>query len=100
MVNNKGGAGLPAMEIWTIVWKGDRELGERVNTFHDWMLNSDYWTQSLAEYGVGKGKAMGVIELPDAPPAALDDSAMSPLIKANIASGLFPQPDSNTLLAA
>jgi hypothetical protein len=95
-----GGPTLAAPEVWTIVWQGDEALGAQVNGFVGWMLNSDdYWTTGTGEYGVGKGKAMGVIVLPVAAPATLDDSAVGPMIKAHIADGLFPKPNANTLLA-
>jgi hypothetical protein len=93
-----GGPVLKNLESWTVVWQGDEQLGERIHRFTDWMVNSDeYWIDSLGEYGVGKGKAMGVIVLPSAPPATIDDSAFSGLIKSNIAGGLFPAPNVNTI---
>jgi hypothetical protein len=95
-----GGPVLAAPEVYTIVWKGDEQLGAQVNTFVEWMLNSDsYWTPGTSEYGVGKGKAMGVLVLPDAKPATLDDSAVGPMIKAHIADGSFPAPNVNTIFS-
>ena len=90
------GTVLKAIEVWTIVWQGDEELGARTNRFADWMVQSDYWKTSLSEYGVGPGKAMGVLVIPSAPPATLDDSAVGPLVRAAIANGSFPMPNVNT----
>jgi hypothetical protein len=79
-VTNHGGAGLAHISVWTVVWKGDQALGERIDRFHRWMLASEYWTQSLAEYGVGAGTANGVLLLPDAAPPTIDDSAFDGII--------------------
>jgi hypothetical protein len=99
-MTNYGGPTLTNPEVWTIVWQGDETLGVQTNVFIDWMLQSDeYWTTGTSEYGVGKGHGMGVITLPDAAPATLDDTAITAMIKAHIADGLFPQPDSQTILS-
>jgi hypothetical protein len=74
-----GGPVIKAMEIWTVVWPGEEALGARVDRFHAWMLKSDYWTKSLAEYKVGAGTAKGVIVLPGAAPGMLDVSAFDGL---------------------
>jgi hypothetical protein len=99
-MDNYGGPTFSAMEVWTIVWKGDEALGDQINEFVNWDVQSDeYWIEAMGEYGVGKGKAMGKIVLPDAVPKTLDDSAVGPIIKAHIADGLFPQPNSQTVFS-
>jgi hypothetical protein len=95
-----GGPTLAAPEVWTVVWQGDEALGDKVNTFIDWMLQSDeYWTVGTSEYNVGKGHGMGVIVLPDAAPATIDDSQLTAMVKSHIADGLFPQPNANTVIS-
>jgi len=84
------------IEVWTVVWQGDEALGDRVNRFLDWMLTSDYWAQSTAEYGVGPGVAKGVLVIPQKPPATLDDSSIDGLLQGYITSGLFPTPNGKT----
>jgi hypothetical protein len=79
-VTNHGGATLAHIAVWTVVWKGDEALGVRVDRFHRWMLASDYWSSSLAEYGVGAGTANGVLVLPDAAPPTIDYSAFDGII--------------------
>jgi hypothetical protein len=91
----QGGPVLPAMELWTVVWKGDDALGAKVDAFHGAMLASDYWTSRLGEYGIGKGVAKGVIVLDTAAPATLDDSAMPGII----AGPKFPAANANTVFA-
>ena len=72
LMSKHGGPVLKAMEIWTVVWPGEEDLGARIDRFHSWMLKSDYWNRSLAQYGVGPGRANGVIVLPSAAPAQMD----------------------------
>ena len=70
-----GGPVLKAMELWTVVWAGEEDLGAQLDQFHAWMFGSDAW-KALAQYGVGPGKAMGVIDITDTPaPATVDDIA-------------------------
>lgn len=94
-LDTQGGPVLAAMELWTVVWKGDEKLGAKVDAFHGVMLASDYWTSRLGEYGVGKGSAKGVIVIDEAAPATLDDSAIPGLI----ARHNFPAANANTVFA-
>jgi len=95
-----GGPTLANPEVWTVVWQGDEALGAKVNQFVDWMVKSDeYWTVGVSEYKVGKGRGMGVIVLPDAAPATIDDSQLTTMIKTHLADGLFPQPNANTIIS-
>ena len=95
-----GGPTFAAMEVWTIVWAGDEALGAQTNLFVDWLVQSDeFWITAMKEYGVGKGKAMGVLVINAAKPATLDDTAVGPMIKAHIADGSWPTPNVNTVFA-
>ncbi len=98
IMTNNGGPVLKNVEVWNIVWPGDEALGERINRFTDWMVKSDeYWTPVMSEYGVGKGKAMGLIVLPTAAPATIDDPGFTPIIRQGIANASFPTPNVNTI---
>jgi hypothetical protein len=94
-LDTQGGPVIAAMELWTVVWKGDDALGAKVDAFHGAMFADAYWTSRLGEYGVGKGVAKGVIVLDDAAPATLDDSAIPGII----AHGNFPTANANTVFA-
>ncbi len=100
-----GGTTFASMEVWTIVWAGDEALGARMNEFVDWAVQSDeWWLTAMKEYGVGKGKAMGVLVINAAKPATLDDTAVGPLIRAHIAGTVagdtqWPTPNANTVFA-
>jgi hypothetical protein len=85
-----GGPVLANMELWTVVWAGDEGIGQQVNDYVNWMFNkAEYWNGTLSEYNVGKGTAMGVIVLPTAKPATLDDAGVGPLVKSIIAGAPF-----------
>jgi hypothetical protein len=97
-VTNFMGPVLDAPEIWTVVWQGDEALGDKVQRFMSWMLQSDYWTQSLSEYGVHAGVAKGVIVLPSSAPATIDDTAIKMLVKSVITK--LPEPiNSNSVIS-
>ncbi|MDB4965850.1 MAG: hypothetical protein JWN44_1539 [Myxococcales bacterium] len=76
-----GGPTQPAPEVYTVVWQGQEALGAEVADFNDWMLKSDYWKNSLAEYGIGAGSSKGLIVLPMAAPDMLTDSGIQDLAK-------------------
>jgi hypothetical protein len=90
---------LANIEQFVIVWQGMESLGAQVSAFNKWMLSSDYWVNSMAEYGVGPGRHMGLVVIPNAAPATLDDSQVTPLIEGMIANGTLPQPNPNTVYA-
>ncbi len=81
------GSAQAAPEVWTVVWPGDETLGAATADFVDWMLHSDYWTKSLAEYGVGAGASKGLIVLPTAAPSLLGDAELQQLATMLVASG-------------
>jgi hypothetical protein len=97
-VTNHGGPTIAAIEPYTIVWKGDEMLGDKVHTFFTFLVQSDYWVSATTEYGGGKGTAQNVIALDDAAPATLDDSQMDGLISGLVTSGKLPATNDNTVL--
>jgi hypothetical protein len=89
-VQNFGGPVLANIEIWTVVWQGDEELGAQVHKFQQWMLKSTYWVDSLDEYGVGPGTSKGVVVWPSPAPANLGDNELKNIVKAVVAQ--LPEP--------
>ena len=77
----------PAVEGYTVVWPGDEALGADVADFVDWMLHSDYWKSSLAEYGVGGGVGKGLIVMPTAAPELLGDAQVQQIAAQLVAGG-------------
>lgn len=90
-----GGQIQAAPEIYVVVWQGYEAQGQQVADFVDWMVHSDYWTQSLAEYGVGAGKSMGYLVVPSPPPAILKDAQVQALAQGFVSSGMI-QANPNT----
>ena len=87
---------LHSIQLWTIAWHVDAQLAADVDRFHQWMLQSGYWKSSLAEYGVGAGRSMGVIVLASPPPAAFTDALPEQIMKQLIASGRLPPANPQT----
>jgi hypothetical protein len=96
-MTNHGGGVITAMELYTIVWQGDEALGAQIDTFHQAMLTSEYWTTRLGEYGIGAGTAKGVLVIPSAAPAQIDGSQIEQILSQNISSGAWPAPNANTV---
>jgi hypothetical protein len=91
---------IPAPEIWTAVWAGDEAtIGADVQKFTAWMLTSNYWTTSVKEYGVGAGVAKGVITIPGAAPASIDQTALDALIDSNMGKNGWPTANANTIIS-
>jgi len=91
---------IPAPEIWTAVWEGDEAtIGADAQKFTAWMLTSSYWTTSMAEYGVGAGTAKGVIKIPGAAPATVDQIELDGIIDANMGKGGWPTANANTIIS-
>jgi hypothetical protein len=83
-----------------VVWKGDEMLGQQVNTFTDWMLKSQYFTKSVAEYGVGPGTAKGVLVIPVTPPATISQAGgFDAIINANLGKIGWPKMNSNLIFS-
>ena len=97
-MTNHGGRSLDREAVWTVVWPGDETLGDEVNAFHAWMLGSDYWTESLAEYGVGAGVANGVIVMPGPVPSQIDYTQFDTFVAQLTAMPQYAA-DRNTLFA-
>jgi hypothetical protein len=66
---SQGGPVVAAMKVYTVVWRGDEDLGREVDAFNARFLASDLFAGRLAEYGVGPGTAAGVIVLGAPPPS-------------------------------
>ncbi len=99
-VHDNGGPIQPAPRVYTVIWPGSEQIGQEVEQFVSWMLTSDYFTTSLAEYGVGAGQSMGLIVLPNAAPATMMDADIQALVKQLVENDqVDPQNDANTQVA-
>ncbi|HZS39176.1 MAG TPA: hypothetical protein VFF06_20235 [Polyangia bacterium] len=92
-----GGPTLKAMQLWTLVWAGDEALGAEIDAFHAAMFASPYWTQSLAEYGVGAGTARGVYVIPGARPKTITQNEESAIVEGLFAAHEIPETDETVI---
>jgi hypothetical protein len=99
LTNVGGVATLRAVELWTIVWQGMDAIGKQASDFNAWNVRSDYWRDSMREYGVHSGRGGGLIVLTTPPPATLDDTEITPLIDGLIADGTLPKPNDQTVFS-
>src|SRR5262249_27493064 len=72
-IENSGGPVQASPAVTLVVWPGSEALAARLDRFLTWMLASDYWTGTLAEYGVGPGRNQGVVVLPTPAEAQMGD---------------------------
>jgi hypothetical protein len=103
-VTYAGGRLQTAMEVWTVVWTGDEALGTTINDFTGNLLEAEWW-QAASEYGIGLGKAMGVI-VAGPPPARLAengsdyDTIISNVVGQTTLEGdVVPLPNENTVFS-
>jgi hypothetical protein len=80
------------------VWPGSEPLGHRIDGFLSWLTTSDYWTGTLAEYGVGAGRNLGVIVLPTPAPAQMGDADIRNAIMQLVQSGTVTVDDNTQLM--
>jgi hypothetical protein len=97
-IKSNGGDVQAAPEVYTVVWAGSEQIGQQVVEFLDWMLNSDYWKNSLKEYGVGQGVSKGLIVLPGPAPDKITDAQLQTLVGTLVSSGQVTRTD-NTQVA-
>lgn len=97
-LDNAGGPTIAAMEVYTVVWPGDEALGAKMDAFLGWLVQSDWWTTTLAQYGGAFGVSKGVVVMNKPAPNTIDDSEFTALIGGMITDGLIPAPNENTAL--
>jgi hypothetical protein len=99
-VVERGGSVQASPRVYTVIWPGSEQIGQKVEPFVSWLVSSDYFTSALAEYGVGAGQSMGLIVMPTAAPATLADAELQAFVKQLVAAGeVDPRDDDNTQIA-
>jgi hypothetical protein len=96
MIPYNGGPIAAHPEIVTITWKTD-PLESKLRAFDKWLSSSDYFTDSLDEYGVHRGHQIAEWSIPTPAPATIDDSAFAPLLSDAMGKGEIPPPTPNRL---
>jgi hypothetical protein len=85
------------MKAHLVVWPDYPDIAERAREFMQWMLQSEYWTDTLGEYGVGPGSLEQLITLSSAPPTELSDSMIQSMLAKMVEGGQIPI-DDNTVV--
>jgi hypothetical protein len=87
LLTNMHGTIISHMKAYLVVWSDDLALGEQAQTFMQWMLQSEYWTDSLGEYGIESGTFEQLITLSGAPPSNLDDTMIQAQVSQLVTDG-------------
>ena len=94
-IPNRGGGAVGALRYVSVSYAGSA-FGARIKAFGDYVVTSDWYTSTGAEYGALAGTHTH-IELADAPPASIDATGIGALLSGYIASGTLPAPDAHTI---
>jgi hypothetical protein len=82
---------LAAVELVTVTYQGYLYQPD-VEGFGDWVVGSDWYKQVGADFGVGPGRHLAKVELPDAAPNGVFDRDVQNAIRALVAAGTLPAP--------
>ena len=95
-IPTQGGPVIAHVELVTVTFAG-YPYKETVEAFGDWVVQSAWLQQAGAEYGVGTGKHLQKIVLPESAPATLSQPEADQFILAKIVAGVFPAPTDNSV---
>jgi hypothetical protein len=95
-VPSHGGPTLAHPELVTITFQGDPYTAQ-LQAFGDWLVQSSWLTTVGAEYGVGAGTQRAKLVVDYTPPAVVSTSDIETYLSAGITTGVFPQPDPETI---
>lgn len=98
LVTRHGGPLIKNIEL-VPVYFGDDPLRADLEQFNTWIVGSDYWRQTGAEYGVHPGTRLPAVQFPAMAPGSISDTQIASWIDAQVADGLLPKPTENTLFA-
>jgi hypothetical protein len=90
-VTDLGGPVLAHPQIVPIFYANDGDVAT-LTSFSQWIVASQ-WLQTVgADYGVGTGSVLKVVQRTDAAPAMIDDTQIVSLLYAGLADGSLPRP--------
>jgi hypothetical protein len=98
LVTHHGGPVLKNVEL-VPVYFGDDPLRFDLERFNSWIVTSDYWKHTGAEYGVQAGTRLPAVQFESVAEASLSDTQIAQWIDARVADGQLPKPSANTLYA-
>ncbi|HKO48361.1 MAG TPA: hypothetical protein VJV79_11585 [Polyangiaceae bacterium] len=98
LVTDHGGPRIKNIEL-VPVYFGDDPLRAELERFNSWIVESNYWKHTGAEYGVHPGTRLPAIQFESVTAASISDTEIANWIDARIADGGLPKPNENTLFA-
>ena len=98
LVSRHGGPLLQNVELVPVYFGEDPLRGE-LERFNTWIVTSDYWKLTGAEYGVQAGTRLPAVQFESMAGASLSETQIATWINARVADGQLPKPSANTLYA-
>jgi hypothetical protein len=93
-----GGAVLATPKVVPVYFSNDSStFTDSVTTFLGKMAASTYWGPSITEYGVGALSIATPVQLAEAAPTTIDDSAIQTWLASKLTDATLPAPDANTV---
>jgi hypothetical protein len=79
------------VQLVPIFFTGDADVAP-LTSFSQWIVGSEWLKAVGADYGVGTGSVLQVVQRPGAAPAMIDDTDIIKLIYSGLADGSLPRP--------
>jgi len=98
LVTDHGGPLIKNIEL-VPVYFGEDPLRADLERFNRWIVGSNYWQQTGAEYGVHPGTLLPAVQFESVTAASISDAEIASWIDARVADGGLPKPNANTVYA-
>ena len=96
IIPNHGGPVIASPQIVSLTWQSD-SIAADLEAFDDWQVTSTFWSDLMAEWGVGPGTHAGSYRNPNPAPATLDEAAVTTLIDSAVTAGVVPTPTASII---
>jgi hypothetical protein len=90
-VVDHGGPVMAHMQLVPIFYTGDTDI-TALTSYSQWMVGSEWLKAVGADYGVGTGTVLQVVQRPGPAPATIDDTDIVKLLYSGLADGTLPKP--------
>jgi hypothetical protein len=95
VVQAKGGV-VATPKFVSVTFTGD-PLADELDDFVASLPCTDYWRQAVGDYGVGDGYLLKAVRLTSMLPSTIDDSMIQDILGKEIAAGMLPPNDPDTI---
>jgi len=96
LVTAHGGPVIENIQLVPVYFGAD-PLRDELERFNAWIVQSDYWKQAGAEYGVHGGTHVPGLQFESVTAASVSDTQIATWLEAHVADGSLPKPTANTL---